>query len=508
MGILSRIIDWPIKQFFPERALQRAHARARLKRGESYAASQAKELWRNFRETSLSANADLNNSIDRLRQRSRQAYRDYPAMRAGIDARVGIVIATGIDLEPNTGNEDDDKKLREVWRMYEEEVDASGQLHFKEMQRQAFRSSDLNGAACFQFVTLDEPERLIPLALHSFEADQLSSTQVKNIEKGNTFSQGVESNKFKKPIWYHIIDHPGDSGLVGMQLHQKGERIAAEDIIHVFEQLRPGQTTGEPLGSTILQRIIQEEDLIEAELISAQIGSAFAVTISSEVEEEDALDMDEVEGESNKDAAGNEVMSITAGAILKLNKGEKANTIQNTRPSQQIAPFRAMLRGDIAAAIGISRTDLDKDYSKANYSSMRSAMLDKRRLLTPIQNWFGRALVSRLYKRAFPLLAVRAGVDLAKEGTIQRKRQERHLLIPDGWEYVDPQKDIGAALMAIHGGLSNFKLEIGQRGRDMREVHEELSKELKNPLHKDLIELYDVARSESQTQSTQTQEDN
>ena len=132
---------------------------------------------------------------------------------------------------------------------------------------------------------------------------------------------------------------------------------------------------------------------------------------------------------------------------------------------------------------------------------MRAAMLDKRRLLTPVQNWFGRGLVSRLYLRALPQLAVRADVSLAKPGSMERIRQERHNLIPDGWEYVDPEKDIRAALLAIHGGLSTYQLEIGQRGRDAEEVHTQLAKELENPLIEKLVETFETSLSESKTAS-------
>jgi len=503
MGIISGIIDKVVAAWNPQKGVKRAHARAVLERSGSYLAAKNNRIFKNFRPTSLSADADLNGTVKELMQRSRHAYRNYPGMRAAIEARVGVVVATGIDLEPNTGDPKVDAKLREVWRMYEEQVDAAKKLHFKEMQRQGFRGTCLNGAGLYEIVTIVDKTRMIPIALNSIEADQLSSEPKSGkIPNSHKFSEGIETNKFGEAIWYHITDHPGDEGLENFKSSNEIRKIPAKNIIHVYEALRAGQTTGEPIMVPALQRLVQEEDLIEAELISSQLGAAFAVAITSELEEGGAFNQKEEAGDDNEDDAGNEEINLSAGVIARLNPGDKLQVVQNTRPSQQIAPFRQMLRGDIAATIGISRTDLDKDYSQANYSSMRAAMLDKRRLLTPVQKWFGRDLVTRLYLRVLPLLAVVADVHLAEVGTMERMRQERHILIPDGWEYVDPEKDIGAALMAIQGGMSNFRDELGQRGKDAEDVHTQLEKEIEKPLMKKLIELYGVKRSESKTEST------
>lgn len=507
MGIVATIIDGIISAINPVRGVQRAHARGQLKRSShSYLAAKNSEPFRNFLSTGLSANADLEGSIEKLRERSRHAYRNYPGARAAIEARVGIIIASGIDLEPNTGNDDMNAKLREIWRMYEHQIDASGQLHFKELQRQGLRVCDLNGSALWQVVNLKDDNRLIPMALHAIEADQLAMSPVKPVPKTHNFSNGVEYDKFGKPLYYHIQDHPGDTQFQLKQISEQGRRIPAAEIIHVYDKLRPGQSIGQPILVASLQRLVQEEELIEAELESSKLGASFAIAIQMKSELEGGLDMAETEGESNEDDAGNEVTSFTSGVVAKLNPGEEAKVIQNTRPSQQISPFREMLRGDIASTMGIARTDLDKDYSKANYSSMRAAMLDKRRQLTPVQFWFGRGLISALYLRALPQLAVKAGLTLAAPGTIERIRQERHTLVPDGWEYVDPEKDIKAALLAIHGGLSTFQLELGRRGLDVNEIHTQLKKEIDDPLIGELVDMFDTKKSESKTESTQTDE--
>ncbi len=494
MGLVSWIIDSAVEAVNPKAGLRRKRARAILKgRGQSYHASKNNEIFRNFGSTSLSANADLAD-VQTLRNRSRQAYRNYPGARAGIEARVGIVISTGIDVEPDTGDDKSDEQLREGFKLWCNEADAAGKLTFKELQRQAYRAEALNGASLTQIVHIKDESRLLPFALHPLEADQLSPTMVEDIPKGHTFSNGVEKDQYGREVFYHIIDHPGDNGIESIKNNAKGRRIPAKEIIHTYQKLRPGQTTGEPILVPALQRLVQEEELVEAELESAKIGAAWAIALTSQAQLPGELDLDEEEDEDNTDDVGNEVTSITAGTIAKLNPGEDAKVLTNTRPSQAIDPFRKMLRGDIAASLGVSRVDLDKDYGDANYSSMRADMLDKKRQLTPEQIRFGHMYVSEVYKRILPLLAAKMDVTLApKKGSdlIKRLRQERHKLVPDGWAYVDPQKDIAAALMAIKGGLSTYRDEHGSRGQDYREVFKQLGKELENPTLQKLLKLFE-----------------
>jgi capsid protein len=130
-----------------------------------------------------------------------------------------------------------------------------------------------------------------------------------------------------------------------------------------------------------------------------------------------------------------------------------------------------MLRGDLAAAMRLPQRYLDRDVRGANYSSMRADMLDSDRILAPVREWFGHMTAGRLYKAALPYLSVKAGVPMPKS--------QGYRLLPDGQPYVDPQKDAEAALTAIAGGLSTFRIEIAKRGGDLDEIWTEKAEEEK-----------------------------
>jgi hypothetical protein len=47
------------------------------------------------------------------------------------------------------------------------------------------------------------------------------------------------------------------------------------------------------------------------------------------------------------------------------------------------------------------------------------------------------------------------------------------------WDWVDPEKDAKASLLAIQGGLSTHQAELGARGQDWRETFKQLAEEKK-----------------------------
>jgi len=124
---------------------------------------------------------------------------------------------------------------------------------------------------------------------------------------------------------------------------------------------------------------------------------------------------------------------------------------------------------------------IDRDVSGANYSSMRADMLDTRRQLDPVQNWFAKVAAVEVYRRIFPQLAIAADIRLQPMG-MPRRRQMRCMAKPDGWAYVDPQKDVAASIDAIRAGLSTWEDEIQARGKNPREVISQLEDELDNEL--------------------------
>ncbi|MBA3622945.1 MAG: phage portal protein [Methylibium sp.] len=503
--MFSRLVDAAVAAIAPRAAVRRSVARQMLDRlggRRGYAAARhGNHVWDRFRSGNLSANSELSGDLPTLRARSRTLYQDTATAHAAVEAMVALIVGTGIDIEPQSGIPEADRRLHDVWLQWAERPTACGGMTLWELELQAVRSMALNGEALFQIVHLPDATRPIPFALHPIESDQLALDPVADIPAGHRFAAGVEVDAFMRPVAYHVLNaHPGDTsargyqvGVNGSTLHPgnsvtadasapggrggNGRRIPADQIIHVYKRLRPGQTRGVPWLAPVMGTLHQEAQLVESELTSAKLGASLSLFIAME----GGLGHQAMaSGEDGSDGQM-PVRRFEPGSIIEGAPGESATVIQNGRPSQQISPFRQMLRGDIAAALGIRQTDLDRDYSRANYSSMRAAQLDLARTIKPLQDAIGAQFIGQVYLRALPQLAVSADVVLPRDQAAMR-RVSRYQLMPDGFAYVDPEKDVKAAILAIRSGLSTWKDELGQRGKEGRQVHQQLLVELRDPL--------------------------
>lgn len=437
------------------------------------------------------ANIDVDLAIARepLRRRSRHAYQNSASARAIVESLVALIASSGIDVDPDSGDEQQDDALREQWEIFTETADAAGRIDLWELQRQALRSLAVTGEFLWQIVNLDDQARAFPFAILALEADQLSETPVAPIAAGNDFVAGVECDRYGRPVAYHVLSAPIDQvsqplggSLTPLSGGSKGastlsnqavtgSRIPADRIIHGYEQGRPGQTRGEPWLAPLLTTLHQERQLVDAELTSAKIGAAPAIAIKT------AGGGFPDPSDPNYLSANQQAQrqyDFTPGSIAVLGEGESVEVIRNERPSQLIAQFRDMLRGDLAGGSRIPQRYINRDVSKANYSSMRADMLDTRRMLDPVQGWFGRLVAREVYTRVFPQLATAAGLMIPRAGTPERRRMERCKTHPDGWAYVDPEKDVAGAVAAINAGLSNWTDEISRRGGDIRSVWQRL----------------------------------
>ena len=404
-----------------------------------------------FMANRQTANQILSQSLPVLRAHCRHLSRNNPTARAAEEALVALIVGTGIDLVPDTGDRAIDAKIRKEWAELRDNCDVDGRDLYT-IQQETCRGMVVTGEGLWRFIVDPElsgrgnvPVRILPLE-SEWLADDIPPPGVNSI----TAVSGVAMDRYGRAVAYGLSNPAG--GAV--------EWVDADSISLIFERRRSLQARGEPWMCAVIETLMNERDLVDAELYAAKQSAAMALVITSDFHGD--LDTDE-NGTPDDPAA-----IVRIGGVARLNPGEDIKSFSHTRPSQQIAPFRQMLRGDIAASLRIPQRFLDRDVSRANYSSMRADMLDTERLLAPVREWFGHQTAGRLYKKALPFLALRAGVKLPRA---------KYRLVPDVQPYVDPEKDIRAKVMAITAGLSNYETEIGKQGGEWDQIWQQLKTE-------------------------------
>ena len=395
---------------------------------------------RNAAYSRSTANELLSGALGPLRTYCRDLERNNPTARAGIEALVALVVGSGIALEPET----DDDRFKSIWREYCEHCGTDGASVY-EMQRRAFRDIPVAGEAVWRWVPIDSRDDAVPLRILALESewivDQVPPDQTHTDQV--TYANGVELDALGRPRAYWLQRPDG---------YTAEERVDARSIIHMYEHRRSLQARGEPWFAPLIETLLNERELVDVELYAAKMSAAMALIVKSSGD-------DGVEWDSSGDPA----QSISPGTVARLFPEEEVESFSHTRPSQQIAPFRDMMRGDIAAALRIPRRALDRDVSRANYSSMRADMIDEAALLYPVRDWFGHQSIGSVYREVAPIIAAQLGMDYVPTG---------YQLLPDGQPYVDPAKDAIAADYRVTHGYTTKQAEIAARGGDSNKVRE------------------------------------
>lgn len=422
------------------------------------------------RPSQATANELASSSLPLLRAYGRDLERNNPTARGAVDGTTALVVGSGIALEPEGWEELGEKRQAEVielvraeWMHWCETCTVDGRC-LDELESQGWREQFITGEALWRLVMLNERERKgdIPLAVLPLESEWFDDNGAISFRPGpgDTVEVGALTlDKYGRMISARIKNPE-------MTSVWPAEQVPASALVHIFEKRRSMQSRGESWFAPVIETLQQERDLVDAELSAAVNTSSIGVVVTSEVHD----NLDTTESGTSEDPAA----SLRLGGFTRLYPGDDIKSFANERPTQLINNFRSGLRGDTAAALRCPQRFLDRDPSRANYSSMRSDGNDTERLLGPVREWYGHATAGRLYREVLPFICAKVGVPMPK--------RVKYRLLPDGNPYVNPKEDIEAAILAIRSGLSTWEIEIGKRGGDAKKMLEQLEKELNEPL--------------------------
>jgi lambda family phage portal protein len=461
---------------------ERETARRRSQR--MYAAARPSRLASGFGGAGTSANAELYSSLTALRDRSRQLIRDSSYAKRARKIITDNVIGTGIGMQPAVrGTRGELRKpvnqaIYDAWWNWCRATycHTGGELHFCDLERLAMGEVFAAGETIIRVHRSAFGGSSIPLALEIIEPERLADNLAEPgpLASGAKVVQGVEVDRFYRPIAYWIRKlHPGEYRFAMGEV-DRVERVPAEDIIHLRIIDRWPQVRGEPWMHAVIRKLADIDGYTEAEIVAARAASMYFGTIESS-EDTAAL------GEEQED--GTYQLPLEPGMVEKLAPGEKLNFVNPNRPNSALDPFLRYMLREMAAGCGTSYESLSRDYSQSNYSSSRLALLEDRDTWRAIQQWFIRSFRAELHRvwmqqataaRAIPGLSfAEYASDPDKFAAVNFK--------PRGWSWVDPTKEVKAYKEAVMAGFTTVSDVIGQtdpQGRDAEEVFEQREREL------------------------------
>ena len=170
------------------------------------------------------------------------------------------------------------------------------------------------------------------------------------------------------------------------------------------------------------------------------------------------------------DENGQAFAGLEPGTMQFLSPGED---IKFSSPADVGGTYEAFMRQQlraIAVGMGITYEQLTGDLSNVNYSSIRAGLVEFRRRIAEIQHHLMVFQLCRpVWNKWFEMavLAHKLPLDVCPDVK----------WIPQGFDWVDPLKDLKAQILAIKNGLKSRAEAVSEQGYDIEDLDREIAQD-------------------------------
>lgn len=419
----------------------------------------------------IGPSAMLSGSAVTMRGRARKLFMNNPIAGGGIDSFVANMVGTDISPRWKLDNDDQREELQQLWEDSKSELDFSGVYDAYGQQEQVARSMMVDGEVLGRFVDLPlDSGLLVPLQVQLLEADHLDMAYNDVSPEGNEIRFGIEWQGGKRKRYWLHRDHPGENFLRASDTSRIG--VSADDVLHVFRPLRPGQQRGATWLSRVIVKLHEIDIWDDAEIVRKKAAALWGGFIYAD----GPIAGRGVGGQEGRTVDGVQSIKLEPGTFPKLPTGYKIEFAKTTDVGNNYLDFIRVQFRIIAKGLGITYEQLTGDLTGVNYTSLRAGLIEFRRLCEMLQlrtlifQWC-RPLINR-WTRTAVLAGVTKTISVA-EYLANPRRFQRVQWNPDGWDFTDPVKDRVALNLDLRYGRDSRMSQVGRMGRNVEDVDRE-----------------------------------
>ena len=487
------LLDRAIAVVSPERAVRRVAARTALEFANSgygnYGANLSKKSMRGWMYHGGSPKEDIEDNLNVLRQRSRDAYMGIPTASAALKTMRTNVVAGGLMPSPQIDadylrltNEQAEALQAQILREFAlwadtPVCDADRVDNFYKLQQLAFLSYLMNGDAFALLPMKEQPGQPYSLRVRVIEADRVCSPdsydrlvpcEVKG-RRVHSIVQGVETDADGMVIAYWICNQHPLSSLSNQAGALEWTRVEAygssgrPNVLHVMNRERAGQRRGVPILAPVLEALKQLGRYTEAEITAAVISAMFTVFIQSATVQNGKPIGEALPPEQLIDAQDQGTIELGNGAIVALNPGETVEFAKPEHPNSGYdAFFNAMVK-EIGAALEIPPEVLEKQFTQ-NFSSARGSLNEFWRTCGMQRDWFSDDFCQPVYEAWLAEAVARGRIKAPGffgDPAIRKAYADCKWNGPSRTA-LNPSQEVEAAIKRVDAGFSTAEEETAQ----------------------------------------------
>lgn len=445
----------------------------------NYAAATKGRLFADFVGSNRSADSEIRWAIRDLRNRSRDLERNNEYFRRYLQLlRTNVVGSAGFRLQVKAVNADNSvdiagsQMIETAWAEFARTggCTVDGRMSLIDLENHVISGLARDGEVFMRIVKGRGFRHQI--ALQIIEPDRVDEEMNERYRNGNDVRMGVELDEFRRPVAYHILlNHPGDYDYTTLAKGTKRARVPASEIMHIYRQERAGQTRGVPWSTAAITALKMLHGYREAELVAARTAASKMGFFTSPAGDDFMAD-----GYEGENGTGAPLYNAEPGTFHQLPAGVEFTAFDPSHPTSAYADFeKSILRG-IAGGLGVSYTSLANDLEGTSYSSIRQGALEERDFYRTLQTFMVEHFLDPLYRVWLEHVIDNALTPITGMGKYE-KFSRNFAFRPRGFQWVDPLKEINAAVVGLQNGILSHSDIAATYGRDAEETFAQIQRD-------------------------------
>ncbi len=463
--------------------------------GTGYAHHGASLFKKNFaawHASSGNADDDIVDSLDVLRNRSRDLFMGTSLANGALKAIRTNVVGSGLMLVPKIdarflglteeeATEWQDKTVRE-WCLWAETTscDAERTKDFYQIQSLVFMSALMSGDV---FVSLPVKKRAgdpFTLRISLIESDRVCNPELSEFQLDNIVG-GVEVDSTGEVIAYHIanrnpcslIRNSPDTRVEWVRVPAFGAKTGRPNILQIMPDFeRPAQRRGVPVLAPVIEDMKMLGQYNNAELTAAVIASFFTVFVKTESTSQ-PLDISQMYGMTPSGLRTKDY-AMGAGSIVALDPEESIEIADPKRPNANFSAFVEAVAKQIGSSLEVPYELLIKNFT-ASYSASRASLLEAWKMFRMKRSWLASSFCRPVYEEWLEDAVLLGRIDCPGffADPAVRAAWSGSEWYGDAQGQLDPLKEANAAKVRIEEGLSTREREAAEMsGQSFRNINE------------------------------------
>jgi lambda family phage portal protein len=421
----------------------------------NYAAANKGRLFADFNASNRSADSEIRWALRDLRNRARDLERNNEYVRRYLQLlRTNVVGEGGIRLQMKARNPDGgvdmagNRVVEAAWAEFSRcgGCTVDGRMSMVDLLNHIITAVARDGEVFMMKVRANYMRQ--GYGLQIIEPDMIDEDHNERVRNGNPIRM--------------------DYDYTTLANGKKRTRVPADRMIHIFRPDRANQTRGVPWLTAAIPALKMLHGYREAELVAARVGAAKMGFFTSPAG--DGFTGDDYEDDVTP------IYDAEAGTFHQLPAGVDFKAFDPTHPTSAFADFeKSILRG-IAGGLGVSYTSLANDLEGTSYSSIRQGALEERDFYRTLHRFMIDHFLDPLYRVWLAHVTEFAVIPIFGQGKYE-KFSSNFTFRPRGFQWVDPLKEINAAVVGLQNGILSHSDIAANYGRDASETFAQIQRD-------------------------------